>query len=367
MMRARVSLGLCLIVILFLPVVAQDLKSHAGFHPVRDANGRWGFIDRTGRLRIAPRYDTANEFSDGVAYVFYWEGEKRINGIVDTSGKFTRLETNDYEVSFHDGLARFQSPGGLDRKFGYMDKNGRIVIEPQFSYAGDFSEGRAWIEVLKDREWLYGFIDKTGKIVVAPQFTQQPGDFREGVAKAQGLYGLGFIDRNGKFVISAKLQQVDWSFAEGLVAAVYQGESPRGVYLDRAGQVAFEIPLWQQRTARQREMAEYRWHLVAPFSEGLAPVQSFNKVGFINKSAQVVIEPLFRDTNGFCEGLAGVKIIGSDGNYVWGFIDRTGKFVIDAQFREVKPFAGGLAHVVTLDDTQQLIDSSGKVIWQKAK
>jgi hypothetical protein len=367
MKKARVLFGLCLAAIFVVTCAAQNREKHPGLHPFRDANGRWGFIDRTGRFRIAPRYAGANEFSDGVAYVFFWEGEKRRNGIVDTSGKFTLLETNDYEISFHDGLAKFRTPGGLNTKYGYMDKGGQVVIEPQFSYAGDFSEGRAWVEVLKDHEWLYGIIDKTGKFVVPPQFTQQPGDFREGLAKAQGPYGLGFIDRNGKFAIPAKFQQVDWSFSEGLVAAVYQGESPRGVYLDRFGQVAFEIPLWRQRTARQQATAEYRWHLTAPFSEALAPVLSFNKIGFINKEAKVVIEPLFRETKGFSEGLAGVKIIGSDGNYVWGFIDRTGKFALDAQFKEVQPFAGGLAHVVTLDDKEQLIDSSGKVVWQVSK
>jgi hypothetical protein len=367
MRKARVLAGLFLAAIFVLPCVAQDSKNHPGLHPVADANGKWGFIDRTGRFRIAPTYERANEFSDGVAYVFFWEGQKRKNGIVDTSGNFTLLETNDYEVSFHDGLARFQTPGGQERKFGYLDKSGRVIIEPQFFYAGDFSEGRAWAAVLKDREWLYGFIDRTGQFVVSPQFTQQPSDFSEGLARVQAKYAWSFIDRTGKFVIPAKFQTLDTSFSEGLVAAVYQGESPRGVYLDRSGQVAFDIPLWRQRTARQQGLAEYRWHIAAPFSEGLAPVLSFNKIGFINKTGKVVIEPLFRGTRGFSEGLAGVKIIGSDGNYVWGYIDPTGRFAIDARFNQVQPFAGGLARVETPDGKRQLIDSSGRVVWQLSK
>lgn len=364
MMKARVLPAFLLATIFVVTCAAQDLKKHPGLHPVRDANGKWGFIDRTGRFRIAPKYDTANEFSDGVAYVFFWKGEKRQNGIVDPNGNFTLLETNDWEVAFHDGLARFQTPGGLERKFGYMDKSGRVVIEPQFYYAGDFSEGRTWVQVLKNREWLYGIIDKTGQFVLPPQLTLQPGDFSEGLAKAEGATGWGFIDRSGKFAIPATFQALDRSFSQGLVAAVYQGDPARAVYLDRFGKVAFEIPLWQQRTARQKEIEEYRWHLTAPFSEGLAPVQSFNKIGFINKTGKVVIEPLFRATNGFSEGLAGVKIIGSDGDYVWGFIDRTGGFAIEAQFNEARPFAGGVARVVTRDGKEKLIDSSGKVVWE---
>jgi hypothetical protein len=364
MKRARVLVGLFFVVIVAVQGLAQEPNKHPGLHPVRDANGKWGFIDPLGRWRIAPKYVRANEFSDGVAYVFFWDGEKRADGIVDLNGKFTPLETNGYEVAFHDGLARFQTADSHERKFGYMDKSGRVVIQPQFWDSGDFYEGRAWFEVLKNQEWLYGFIDKTGRVVVPAQFTQKPGDFTEGLARVQGKQALGFIDTSGKFVIPEKFRQLDLSFSEGLVAAFVESERPRGAYLDRSGKVVMEIPLWQQRTKRQLDLFGVRWSLDVPFSEGLAPVMSFNKFGFINKSGQVVIEPLFRGVQGFSEGLAGVKIVGSDGDYVWGFIDRAGNFAIDPQFREVQPFAGGLARVVTLDDKQRLIDSGGKVIWE---
>ena len=111
MKKASALVSLIFAVLVAVPCVAQEpSKKHPGLHPVRDASGKWGFIDRTGQFRIAPKYNTAGEFSDGVAYVFYWEGEKRMNGIVDPNGKFTLLPTNDYEVSFHDGLAKFSTP-----------------------------------------------------------------------------------------------------------------------------------------------------------------------------------------------------------------------------------------------------------------
>lgn len=362
-MKHRVLLILIFATIVAVQGAAQESgKKHPGLHPVRAENGKWGFIDRTGHFRIAPIYNTALEFSDGVAYVYYWQGDKRMNGVVDLNGKFTLLETNDWEISFHDGLAKFTNAGG-EREFGFMDKSGRVVIEPQFSYAGDFYEGRAWVEVLKDREWLYGFIDKTGKLVVPLQFTQQPGNFVDGVSRVQGKYALGFIDRYGKSVIPEEFRKLDMAFSEGLVAAVSQKDPARGVYLDRTGKVALEIPLWYERTKRQLEFADVRWTIDVPFSEGLAPVQSFNKIGFINKTGEVVIEPLFREVQRFSDGLAGVKMISSEGDYVWGYIDRTGKIVIEARFKQVQPFAGGLARVETQEGKQQLIDSSGKVVW----
>jgi hypothetical protein len=353
-----------------LPCAAQKkrVRNHVGLHPVVDANGKYGFIDRTGRFRIPPRYNGAGQFSEGVAYVWFWEGDKRRDGIVDPNGNFTELPaTNDYEFIFHDGLARFQTPSGQERKYGYMDKAGRVRVEPQFFDAGHFSEGLAWVRVQQGSEWLYGFIDKTGKFVIEPQFVYQPGDFVEGLAKATAKFKSGFIDRTGRYRIAVEIEHSDDSFSEGLLAAVISGEPTRGVYLDHEGKVALEIPFWQHRTAHQRTRYTIRRLQLAPFHEGLAAVLSFNKLGFIDKTGKVVIAPLFRETNGFAEGLAAVKIIGSEGDYVWGYIDRTGKFAITPQFKEAHPFAGGLAHVTTVEGRERLIDRSGKVIWQLSK
>jgi hypothetical protein len=369
MKPARVLFLLWLVNALVSPCAAQGRRvgNHVGLHPVADAGGKWGFIDRTGQFRIPPRYNGAGRFSDGVAYAWLWKGEQRRDGIVDETGKFTELpEVNDYGFIFRDGLARFQTPMGQERKYGYMDKTGRVVIPPQFSDSGHFSEGLAWVSVLKERKWLYGFIDKTGKMVIEPQFVYPPGDFVDGLSKVMGHTSVGFIDHTGSFRIKVDDDRADDFYSEGLLAII-QGDPPRGVYLGRDGRVALEIPFWQNRTARQRSLYTIRHQQLAPFNEGLAPVLSFNKLGFIDKTGRVVIEPLFRETSGFSEGLAAVKIIGNDGRYVWGYIDRAGKFAVTPQFTQARPFAGGLAQVTTPDGKELLIDGSGKVIWQLSK
>jgi hypothetical protein len=177
----------------------------------------------------------------------------------------------------------------------------------------------------------------------------------------------GFIDRSGNFRLILDYEHSDDFFSEGLLAAIIQGERARGVYLKRDGQVALEIPFWQQRTAHQRSLYTIRRQQLAPFREGLAPVLSYNKLGFMDKTGKVVIAPEFRQTKGFSEGLAAVKIIGSDGEYAWGYIDRTGRFVIAPQFRVAESFMGGLARVSTFSGGQLLIDAKGKIIWQLSK
>lgn len=48
----------------------------------------------------------------------------------------------------------------------------------------------------------------------------------------------------------------------------------------------------------------------------------------------------------------------------WGYADPSGRVVIAARFAAALPFAGGLAQVATADGKKQLIDATGKVIWQ---
>ena len=67
-------------------------------------NGKYGYIDKSGKIVILPQFDETSDFSDGMAVI----------------------KKND--------------------KYGYIDKNGSIIIQPQFEYAAGFSESLAMIK-----------------------------------------------------------------------------------------------------------------------------------------------------------------------------------------------------------------------------
>ncbi len=93
--------------------------------------GKWGYIDRTGRIVINPQFEEAGDFSEGLARVK--AGGKW--GYVDRTGRFLINPQFEEAGDFSQGLARVKLGG----KWGYVNRQGAVVIPPQFSEASDFS------------------------------------------------------------------------------------------------------------------------------------------------------------------------------------------------------------------------------------
>jgi hypothetical protein len=85
-------------------------------------DGRWGYIDRAGRFVIAPKFDDAWDFSDGLARV---ERRGRV-GYIDRRGRFVVPATFHWGQTFTRGLAR----AGTEHLWGYINRAGRYVWRP---------------------------------------------------------------------------------------------------------------------------------------------------------------------------------------------------------------------------------------------
>ena len=138
-------------------------------------SGKWGFVDKTGKIIIEPKFENADEFSEGLANVTI--GKKY--GYIDKSGKIViapqfEYSSNSYRcANFIEELACFERDG----KIGFINKTGKVVIEPQFDFAEKFNDGFASVsfpasESFDDKEPRYrggfGVIDKTGRIIWKP-------------------------------------------------------------------------------------------------------------------------------------------------------------------------------------------------------
>ena len=175
---------------------------------------KWGYIDRSGNMAIAPAFDGA------------W--------------------------NFHEGLAAVK----VEWARGYIDLSGVMVIEPKFQFAGPFLDGRA--RVMLDDVW--GFTDRSGVFTPsvdaagpamvdddAPAPSRWPEVFRSDNR-------CGYVDDSGQVVIPAKFAEAE-PFCDGL-ARVRPSPSAKWSFISPDGNAAFPGKFVQ----------------AADFSEGLARV-----------------------------------------------------------------------------------------------
>ena len=96
----------------------------SNLYPV-SVNGKWGYIDTTGKTVIKPQFDGAKDFSEGLAAV-------KVGG-----------------------------------SWGYIDKTGKMVIKPLFDEAHGFSNGLAYV---REGNYTWGYINSAGKYIWKTNF-----------------------------------------------------------------------------------------------------------------------------------------------------------------------------------------------------
>ena len=80
-----------LVLLLAVIAIVATMRTSQGIFPVR-MNGKYGFIDHAGKLKLQPQFDNAGEFKDG------------------------------------------RAPVQMGSAWGYIDKTGKIVVNPQFEW-----------------------------------------------------------------------------------------------------------------------------------------------------------------------------------------------------------------------------------------
>jgi hypothetical protein len=134
--------------------------SSEGFRAIYK-DGKYGFIDDRGRLRIANRYEDVKPFSNGLAAM-------RIRG-----------------------------------KWGFIDESENIVIQPVYDDVGSFSNG---VAIVKQNN-VSGVVSTTGKVVLPLRYDEVvKNKHSRFLLKQHGLYGIA--DSNGTVLINPKFEEV---------------------------------------------------------------------------------------------------------------------------------------------------------------
>ncbi|KAA6301954.1 MAG: hypothetical protein EZS26_001957 [Candidatus Ordinivivax streblomastigis] len=330
-----------------------------------ELNGKWGFIDKTGKEVIPCKYDQIHiSFSTGYACVVLngkggfinsvgeevipciYDGigtirdneavELLLDGkwqLVDFAGnvlaakknndKSDSIDTTEEEIvpSKYDsiipcynefaGLSRVE----LNNKWGLIDsQTGKEIVSLLYNKIevwGDYA--------LVESENEYGFIDKTGKMLMPLRPINynniQRDAYGEGVIAMKVGYKWGFIDNAGNEITPFKYDAVPYYFCSGFAPVRI---SHKWGFIDRSGKEVIPV---------KYEEIDYF------FRDCLAKVKLNRKWGFIDETGTEVIPPQYKEVHDFHQGLAAVKLNGK-----WGFIDKTDKMVIPPKYNTAYHF-----------------------------
>lgn len=257
---------------------AQDFSE--GYAAVRK-NGKWGYIDSTGKVVVDYQFVDAKPFKLGLAPV-------RV--------------ANTRKVSVY-------CSSELAHQWGYIDITGKIVIPPKYDDAGPFNLkwGVARVGIMRYTSLICGFINNAGQVVIPIEHDRLSYLSDDGLACLDvDQHGdKSFINHKGNRAFYTSFDMVG-SFSEGY-CAVRNNEFKWG-YIDNTGKLVID----------------YKFDYADCFSDGVAEIKIEDKYGFINKQGVQIIEPKYQNVRHFSEGVAGVEI-----NNKWGIIDLLGNLIVN--------------------------------------
>jgi hypothetical protein len=219
----------------------SDVSAFAQNRAAVCVNDKWGLIDCSGKVILAPAYDEEiRPFREGLAAVVvskdnridYLNADGKIqfslvrpfpepinfrslecgrSEFVATKGDAYPWRPVDLNYDISEGLVVIEKNG----KFGYADVSGRTIVAPRFDYCWPFVEGRARVFQRAAVKGHFGFIDHTGKEVIPCKYVAAH-DFSEGFAVVAVHDGdhSEYIDYSGRNVFGKTFPRAK-SFHEG--------------------------------------------------------------------------------------------------------------------------------------------------------
>ncbi|WP_223032172.1 WG repeat-containing protein [Hanstruepera marina] len=260
-------------------------------------NKKWGYINRKGEWVIEPQFDKTKEFNSGIALVL----NNKNWGYINTKGEPVLTNISSEKLyDFENGYAIYRKDDGV----GFIDTNGKVVIEPKFKKVFNFENGYA--KVLEGEKW--GLIDTSGNYFVKTEYDGVSNFYNGNVVANKGeSYGLII---NGEFKEIPGAEKI-WDFSVN-GTNTYAKKNDKIGFIDSEGN-------W---------IVEPQYDKARAFINGLAPVLKGKEWGYINTSGEVVIPFQYRDAEIFSEdGLAAIKV-----SKLWGFINDKGEMVIEDKY-----------------------------------
>ncbi|MGB3077467.1 MAG: WG repeat-containing protein [Saprospiraceae bacterium] len=270
--------------------------------------GKWGFMNKEGKVTIKPVFDDVGLFSEGLAAV----NHKGLWGFINLKGKQIIKPVFRSAWAFHEKRARVLP---FDHPAIFIDQHGKAMVAEDWSAEDDFSEGRARVKVGD----AFGFIDSTGKIVIQPVYTRG-WNFRNGVCVVEYHEKLGLIDLKGSYILNPEFDFIKIAGQQNIILC---HKSDEAIAYDTEGKELANLP--------GCKMVDSDGHLIS--------VRDKAGMYFFNLSKQTSIKPI-----------SYINIIYL-GDYLWAGKTKEGYWLLDDQghivssiaYNQINKFSDGLA------------------------
>lgn len=383
----------------------RDLQLAEKFLMPYEENGKWGYLDTTGKTILAPQFDYAEFFSDGLALVeqggkigyISKSGKWAVNAefeegtgfagnyaIVKKNGKFgvigrigNAVLPFDYDdissinhVTVNQSMQLYIATVTKGDKQGYIDLSGKFTFPTDLEEAGDFYQNMAVIK----KDGKYGYINAEGKITITPQYDWADNFNEMGLARVRKDNLLGLINRQNIIVAPAKYNTMA-AFENGFSLVSADGKygfiNPQGIeviavkyslafpfnYNAALNDTVAKVELKGKRSyinTRDKEVFPFKFDDVNGYGDGMLPAKQKGKWGYVDKKMKTLI-PFKMDLAGqFKNGMA---LAGSEGKL--GLIDKDGKWVVEPRYDEILDSYADDCFLVVKGEKYGLIDRAG--------
>jgi len=312
-------------------------------YPIKKRN-KWGFMDESGTVYIAPKYESAEPFYEGLAIVAL-DGKY---GFIDKGGELIIDAIYDDAYRLNEGHAVVE----IDEKWGLVNRNGEFVIQPIYDDLGNLTEGFCYYA----EGDFYGYFDRKGIVRLKAEYSAAE-DFQKGKAIVSRQDNFGLIDEFGTtsipFLYERLLRYNDTLYA------------------------AFFDDLWGLLSDKGDTIVPFSYDFIGRFHDGRAIVEMDDQFNYIKTNGELVLVewletyPEYRQLAIFENGYAriefdngynlmdvnGKKLFTSDKEDVgfysdfiaiikgdkWGYVTKSGAALIGFQFTSALSFKGGYA------------------------
>ncbi len=240
----------------------SDKRTYKGLY-IYVVNKKWGLVHKSGEVITPAQFDVTEPVGEGglsarmnniddffFGYSYFYNGlaQAKINGkygFIDETGKFVIPPT--FNEAQHFKFSANITAAKRGNKWGAINRQGNWVIQPKFEASFQFDRRFGSLALFQAKN-KYGFIDRQGTIVMPAQIDEiynhrfgesvGVGNFydslpNEGLIKARMGKKWGYINTQGKIQIPMKFDEaIDFRYG---VAEVQLGS--KTLYIDRQGKV----------------------------------------------------------------------------------------------------------------------------------